>query len=116
MEIMDLNWGTVNPWAIAAACTYIASHLQFRAKTFGEVSLVSGVPFASIRNTYDVMYRFREQRVQKVRFAYIFWTREDALLCSRPLPLLKVRDNGVKYTTILILARLVVGVRSSLGL
>ena len=60
MEIMALKWGTVNPRTIAAACTYMASHLQFRAKTFEEVSLMSGVPPASIRDTDDVMYRFRE--------------------------------------------------------
>ena len=59
----------------------MSSRLGFRAKTFREVSLMSGVPSASIRNTYDVMYRFREQIVQKDWFEYIFWTREDALLC-----------------------------------
>ena len=81
MEIMELNWVTVNPWTIAAACTYMAFHLRFRAKTFEEVSLMSGVPSASIRNTYDVIYRFPEQIFQKDWFEYIFWTREDALLC-----------------------------------
>ena len=58
MEIMELNWATVNSWTIAAACIYMVSHLQIRPKTFKKVSLMSSVPFASIRNTYDVTYHF----------------------------------------------------------
>lgn len=81
METMGINWGTVNPWTIAAACTYMASHMEFRSKTFDEVSRMSGVPSAWIRNTYTVMYRFREQILQEDWFEYIFWTRGDALLC-----------------------------------
>ena len=65
METLRINWGTVNPCTIAAACTYMSSHLNLlgRRKTFREVSLMSGVPSARIRNTYGVMYRFREQIV-----------------------------------------------------
>ena len=51
METLELNWGTANPWAIAAACTYMVSQLEVRLKTFEEVSRMSGVLASSIRNT-----------------------------------------------------------------
>ena len=52
METMELNWGTVNLWTIAAACTYMASHLEVRPKTFEEVSRMSGVPPSLLDSQY----------------------------------------------------------------
>ena len=57
---MSCNWGTANPWTIAAACTYMASHLVFRGKTIAQISAMSGIPSALFRETYEIMYRVRE--------------------------------------------------------
>lgn len=81
MDCMTLDWKTVNPWTIAAACTYMGSHLVFQGKTFEEVGRVSGMNPAVIRNTYEVMYGAREQIVQEDWFQTFFWTRENALYC-----------------------------------
>ena len=61
METIKLSWGTVDPWAIVVACTYMASYVKFRAKTFKEGSFMSGVPSAPV---YDITYRFREQIIR----------------------------------------------------
>ena len=83
METMELNLGTVNPWTIAAACTYMASHIELRPTTVEEISGISGVPASRIRDTYEVMYRSREQIVQEAWVNSVFWTRKFAL---RSLP------------------------------
>lgn len=81
METMNINWQTTNPWKIAAACTYMASHLVFQGKTFDEISAMSGIPSDSIRNTYQLMRRLRELIVQEHWFETFFWTRENAIYC-----------------------------------
>ena len=65
MDSMALDWRTENPWTIAAACTYMASHLVSQRRTMEQVSVLSGIPSDWIRNTYQVMYRAREQIVQQ---------------------------------------------------
>lgn len=81
MEGIAVNWATVNPWTIAAACTLMASHLALEGETLEEVSAVSGINPAMIRDTYEVMYSFREQIVQDDWFQAVFWTRSSALYC-----------------------------------
>lgn len=78
---MTCDWKTTNPWTIAAACTYTASHLVFQGKSFEEVSTMSGIPPASIRNTYEVMYSEREQVVPTDFFVPFNWSRDHALDC-----------------------------------
>ncbi len=60
MHNMSYNWGTANPWTIAAACTYMASHLVFRGKTYARISAMTGIPAALLRDTYEIMYGVRE--------------------------------------------------------
>lgn len=81
MDGLRLDWKTANPWILAAACTYMASHLVFQGKTFEEASAVSGVSSASIRTTYEVMFVVREPIVQEEWFETLFWTRENVLYC-----------------------------------
>ena len=81
MDSMTIDWKTANPWTIAAACTYMASHLVFQGKTFEEVSVISGIPSVSILNTYRVMCRSREQIVQEDWFENFSWTSGYALYC-----------------------------------
>ena len=75
MDNMTLDWSTVNPWTIAAACTYMASHLVCQGMTLEEVARISGIPSASIRDTYEVMYRVRDEILQETWFANLYWTR-----------------------------------------
>ena len=81
METMKINWRTTNPWTIAAACTYMASHLIFQGKTFDEISAMSGIPSDSIRNTYQLMRGLREVIVQEHWFETFLWTRDNAIYC-----------------------------------
>ena len=81
MDSMTLDWKTVNPEIIAAACTYTASHLVFQGKTFEQINAVSGVNPASIRRTYEVLYGVRELFIQEEWFETFLWTRENALYC-----------------------------------
>ena len=81
MDTMGLNLGTVNPWTIAAACSYMASHIELRPTTVEEISGISGVPASWIRNTYEIMHRFREQIVQEDWVDSVFSTRRLALRC-----------------------------------
>ncbi len=60
MHNMSYNWGTTNPWTIAAACTYMASHLVFRGKTYARISAMTGIHAALLRDTYEIMYGVRE--------------------------------------------------------
>lgn len=79
MEILRLDLQTTNPWTIAAACTYMASHLVFRGTTFDEMSAISGIPSDSIRNTYQIMRGLRELIIQEHWFEPSLWSRETAL-------------------------------------
>ena len=72
---MTRDWKTVNPWTIAAACTYMASYLVFQDKKYAEISAISGIPSASIRTTYQVLYHLREQMVEEDWFEDLAWTR-----------------------------------------
>lgn len=83
MHSMSLDWKTVDPKVIAAACTYAAAQLVFQSKTFEQISTVSGINPASIRTTYEVIYVAREQIVQEEWFESFFWTRENAVYCMR---------------------------------
>ena len=83
MHSMSLDWKTVNPGVIAAACTYAAAQLVFQSKTFEQISTVSGISSASIRTTYEVIFAAREQIVQEEWFESFFWTRENAIYCMR---------------------------------
>ena len=74
-------WNTINPWTIAAACTYMASYLVFQRKTVEDVSAISGVPPAAIRNTYQAIHRLREQIVREEWYEHRFLTRTHALSC-----------------------------------
>ena len=81
MNSMTIDWKTTNPWTIAAACTYMASHLTFLPKSIGEISAVSGIRLAWICDTYGVMYGVREQLVQEAWFQTFFFTRSEAYRC-----------------------------------
>ena len=81
MDSMALDWKTVDLEIIAAACTYMASHLVFQGKSFEQISTVSGVNPASIHSTYEVMYGVRELIIQEEWFETFLWTRENALYC-----------------------------------
>ena len=59
-----LDCYTPNPWTIAAACTYMASHLVLQGKTYEQVSAMSGVPADWIRSAYRVLYGARGRLVQ----------------------------------------------------
>ena len=60
---MTHKWETVNPWTIAAACTYMASCLVFQDKVHAEICAISGIPSALIRTTSQVMYNVPERIV-----------------------------------------------------
>lgn len=75
---LTCDWRTSNPWTIAAACTYFASHMVFQGRTFEEVSQVLGIPPASIRNTYEVLHSVREQLVPDHLFLPFDWSRYHA--------------------------------------
>ena len=79
MDSMALDWRTENPWTIAAACTYMASHLVSQRRTIEQVAVLSGIPSDWIRNTYQVMYRAREQIVQRDWFGNYDLERRNAL-------------------------------------
>ena len=79
MDQMVIDWSTVNPWCIAAACTLMASHLALEGKPLEDVSAVSGVQHAAIRDTYEVMYNLRSYIVRDDWFDTNLWTRADAL-------------------------------------
>ena len=81
MRSMAPLWDTLNPWTIAAACTYMASYLVFQRRTIEDVSAISDVPPAAIRNTYRAVYRWREQIVQEEWYEHRFLTRTHALSC-----------------------------------
>ena len=79
MDSMALDWRTENPWTIAAACTFMASHLVFQRRTMEQVAVLSGIPSDWIRNTYQVMYRAREQVVQQDWFGFYVLERQNAI-------------------------------------
>lgn len=79
MNSMSLDWRTENPWTIAAACTYMASHLVSQRRTMEQVAVLSGVPSDWIRNTYQVMYRAREQIVQQFWYGNYELERQNAI-------------------------------------
>ena len=81
MNTMGINWRTTNPWTIAAACAYMVSHLVLQGKTLEKVSLMCGIPSASVSNTYQVMYEYREHLVREASFERFFWSRKSALGC-----------------------------------
>lgn len=81
MDSMTLEWKTVNPWTLAAACTFMASSLVFQAKSFEQIGTFEGVNPDVIQNTYEVMYSVREEIVQEEWFEDFSWTRENALYC-----------------------------------
>ena len=81
MASMAVDWHSINPWTIAAACTYMAASLLFRARTLEEVGAMSGIPLVLIRRVYRVMYRVRTELTQEEWFAEVPHTKSDALFC-----------------------------------
>ena len=78
---------TLNPWTIAAATLYMASHLASEPKSIDEISALAGIPSAWIRDRYRIMYSAREQIVRRESFqGEQAFTARAAALSSLPDP------------------------------